>query len=322
MKSFFILLSFLFAQAVHANADLPSWHDTKNKKALISFVEKTTKPGSADYIRPEERIAVFDNDGTLWSEQPAYVQLSFAIDRVKALAPKNPDWANKQPFKAVLEGDQKTLAQAGEKGLMEIIGATHAGMSPEEFHQIVLDWLKTSKHPKTGRPYTEMVYQPMLEILSYLRKNGYKTFIVSGGGVEFMRPWTERVYGIPPEQVIGSSIKTKFVMKDNKASLQRLTDFNFVNDKEGKPVAINQHIGRRPVIAFGNSDGDLQMLQWTSASNKPSLGVIIHHTDAEREVAYDRKSHIGKLDQALNLSKKEGWVVVNMKTDWKTVFPK
>jgi len=250
------------------------------------------------------------------------VQLSFAIDRVKALAPKNPDWANKQPFKAVLEGDQKTLAQAGEKGLMEIIGATHAGMSPEEFHQIVLDWLKTSKHPKTGRPYTEMVYQPMLEVLSYLRKNGYKTFIVSGGGVEFMRPWTEKVYGIPPEQVIGSSIKTKFVMKDNKATLQRLTDFNFINDKEGKPVAINQHIGRRPVIAFGNSDGDLQMLQWTSASNKPSLGVIIHHTDADREVAYGRKSHIGKLDQALNLSKKEGWVVVNMKTDWKTVFPK
>ena len=322
MKYFFILLSFFFAQAPHANADLPSWHDTKNKKALISFIEKTTKPGSADYIRPEERIAVFDNDGTLWSEQPSYVQLSFAIDRVKALAPKNPDWANKQPFKAVLEGDQKTLAQAGEKGLMEIIAVTHAGMSPEEFHQIVLDWLKTYKHPKTGRPYTEMVYQPMLEILSYLRQNGYKTFIVSGGGVEFMRPWTERVYGIPPEQVIGSSIKTKFVIKDNKASLQRLPDFNFINDKEGKPVAINQHIGRRPVIAFGNSDGDLQMLQWTSASNKPSLGVIIHHTDAEREVAYDRQSHIGKLDQALNLAKEQGWVVVSMKADWKTVFPK
>ena len=322
MKSFFISLLLIFSGSALAQDPLPAWNDGPSKKAIIRFVQETTRPNSKQFIPPEERIAVFDNDGTLWSEQPAYVQLSFAIDRVKALAPKNPDWANKQPFKAVLEGDQKTLAQAGEKGLMEIIGATHAGMSPEEFHQIVLDWLKTSKHPKTGRPYTEMVYQPMLEILNYLRKNGYKTFIVSGGGVEFMRPWTERVYGIPPEQVIGSSIKTKFVMKDNKATLQRLTDFNFINDKEGKPVAINQHIGRRPVIAFGNSDGDLQMLQWASASNKSSLGVIIHHTDAEREVAYDRKSHIGKLDQALNLSKKEGWVVVNMKTDWKTVFPK
>jgi phosphoserine phosphatase len=322
MKRFFLVCSFFCTQVVFASGDLPSWQDTKTKAALITFVEKTTKQGSADYIPPEERIAVFDNDGTLWSEQPSYVQLTFAIDRVKVLAPQHPDWLNKQPFKAVLEGDRKALSEAGDKGLIEIIAATHAGMSPEEFHQIVLDWMKTARHPKTGRPYPEMVYQPMLEVLSYLRKHGYKTFIVSGGGVEFMRPWTEAVYGIPPEQVIGSSVKTQLVVKDDKVNLQRLAEVNFINDKEGKPLAINQHIGRRPVIAFGNSDGDLQMLQWTSASRKPSLGVIIHHTDAEREVAYDRQSHIGKLDQALNLSKKQGWLVVDMKTDWKTVFPK
>ncbi|MBZ1350295.1 haloacid dehalogenase-like hydrolase [Alcaligenaceae bacterium LF4-65] len=322
MKRFFLVCSFFCTQVVFASGDLPSWQDTKTKAALITFVEKTTKQGSADYIPPEERIAVFDNDGTLWSEQPSYVQLTFAIDRVKVLAPQHPDWLNKQPFKAVLEGDRKALSEAGDKGLIEIIAATHAGMSPEEFHQIVLDWMKTARHPKTGRPYPEMVYQPMLEVLSYLRKHGYKTFIVSGGGVEFMRPWTEAVYGIPPEQVIGSSVKTQLIVKDDKVNLQRLAEVNFINDKEGKPLAINQHIGRRPVIAFGNSDGDLQMLQWTSASRKPSLGVIIHHTDAEREVAYDRQSHIGKLDQALNLSKKQGWLVVDMKTDWKTVFPK
>lgn len=321
MKLLLLVCSFFCAQVVFANGDLPSWHDTKSKAALTTFVEKTTKQGSTDYIPPEERIAVFDNDGTLWSEQPSYVQLTFAIDRVKALAPQHPDWLNRQPFKAVLEGDRQALSKAGDKGLIEIIAATHAGMSPEEFHQIVLDWMKTARHPKTGRPYTEMVYQPMLEVLNYLRKYGYKTFIVSGGGVEFIRPWTEAVYGIPPEQVIGSSVKTKLVVKDDNVNLLRLAEVNFINDKEGKPIAINQHIGRRPVIAFGNSDGDLQMLQWTSASTKPSLGVIIHHTDAEREVAYDRQSHIGKLDQALNLSKKQGWVVVNMKTDWKTVFP-
>lgn len=321
MKLLLLVCSFFCAQVVFANGDLPSWHDTKSKAALTTFVEKTTKQGSTDYIPPEERIAVFDNDGTLRSEQPSYVQLTFAIDRVKALAPQHPDWLNRQPFKAVLEGDRQALSKAGDKGLIEIIAATHAGMSSEEFHQIVLDWMKTARHPKTGRPYTEMVYQPMLEVLNYLRKYGYKTFIVSGGGVEFIRPWTEAVYGIPPEQVIGSSVKTKLVVKDDNVNLLRLAEVNFINDKEGKPIAINQHIGRRPVIAFGNSDGDLQMLQWTSASTKPSLGVIIHHTDAEREVAYDRQSHIGKLDQALNLSKKQGWVVVNMKTDWKTVFP-
>jgi phosphoserine phosphatase len=321
MKLFFLVCSFFCVQVVFANGDLPSWQDTKIKTALITFVEKTTKQGSADYISPEERIAVFDNDGTLWSEQPSYVQLTFAIDRVKTLAPQHPDWVNKQPFKAVLAGDRKTLSEAGDKGLIEIIAATHGGMSPDEFHQIVLDWIKTARHPITGRRYTEMAYQPMLEVLAYLRKHGYKTFIVSGGGVEFMRPWTEAVYGIPPEQVIGSSVKTQLVVKDGTVKLLRLAEVNFINDKEGKPIAINQHIGRRPVIAFGNSDGDLQMLQWTSASRKPSLGVIIHHTDAEREVAYDRHSHIGKLDQALNLSKTQGWLVVDMKTDWRTVFP-
>lgn len=321
MKSLlvFILSVCLFGPS-SANS-LPSWNDGPTRQAITSFVEKTTKPGSPDYVVPEKRIAVFDNDGTLWSEQPVYVQMAFMVDRIRAMAKDNPEWKNQQPFKAVLDGDMKALMKAGEKGLVQLIGATHAGMSVDEFHYMVLQWLATARHPKTGRLYTEMVYQPMVELLAYLRGHGYKTYIVSGGGVEFMRPWVEKVYGIPPEQVIGSSIKTRYEIQDDVPRLVRLPEINFIDDKSGKPVGINQHIGRRPVMAFGNSDGDLQMLQWTTTAKGPSLGAIVHHTDDVREVAYDRKSHVGKLDQALDMAPQEGWLLIDMKKDWKTVFP-
>jgi phosphoglycolate phosphatase-like HAD superfamily hydrolase len=300
---------------------LPSWNDTAPKKAILSFVERVTKDGSPDFVSPDQRIATFDNDGTLWIEQPMYVQLAFILDRVKELAPKHPEWKNTQPFKGVLEGDMKAVAASGEKGLVQMMAATHAGMSVEEFQKIVSEWLATAQHPKFKRPYTECVYQPMLELLTYLRANGFKTFIVSGGGVEFMRPWAERVYGIPPEQVIGSSIKTKLQVTNGKPELIRLPEINFIDDKEGKPVGINQYIGRRPIAAFGNSDGDQQMLEWTAAGAGPTLMLLVHHTDAEREYAYDRSSSMGKLDKALDEAKAKGWVVVDMKEDWKVVFP-
>jgi hypothetical protein len=299
---------------------LPSWNDTSPKKAIISFVEHVTKDGSPGYVSPEKRIATFDNDGTLWVEQPMYVQLAFVLDRVKQLAPNHPEWKNTQPFKGVLDGDMKAVAASGEKGLMQLMAVTHAGMSVEEFHKIVSDWLATAEHPRFKRPYTECVYQPMVELLAYLRANGFKTFIVSGGGVEFMRPWAEKVYGIPPEQVIGSSIKTKLQGVDGRPELIRLPEINFNDDKEGKPVAINQYIGRRPIAAFGNSDGDKQMLEWTAAGKGPSLMLLVHHTDADREYSYDRNSSFGKLDKALDEAKAQGWIVVDMKKDWKTVF--
>jgi len=300
---------------------LPSWNDGKAKQSIIEFVAKVTQEGSSDFVPPEERIATFDNDGTLWAEQPMYVQLLFALDRVKALAPQHPEWNDKEPFASLLKGDVKAALAGGEHAILEIVMATHAGMTTAEFEKIVKDWLATAKHPTTKRPYTEMVYQPMLELLAYLRANGFKTFIVSGGGIEFMRPWTEKVYGIPPEQVIGSSIKTKFEMHDGRPVLVRLPELNFFDDKEGKPVAINQHIGRRPIAAFGNSDGDLQMLQWTTAGQGPRFALYVHHTDGEREWAYDRKSSIGRLDKGLDEAQKKGWTVVDMKQDWKVVFP-
>ncbi len=300
---------------------LPSWNEGATKQSIIAFVDKTTREGSPDHIDPSRRIAVFDNDGTLWSEQPAYVQLAFIVDRIRELARDHPEWKEQQPYKAVLEGDLKALIKTGEKGLAQLIAATHAGMSVDEFHDIVTKWLADARHPRTGRPYTEMVYQPMIELLSYLRAHGYKTYIVSGGGVEFMRPWVEKVYGIPPEQVIGSSIKTRYEFQDGVPRLMRLPEINFVDDKSGKPVGINQHIGRRPVMAFGNSDGDLQMLQWTTSTKGPSLGALVHHTDEVREVAYDRKSSVGRLDQALDMAPQEGWLVIDMKKDWGKVFP-
>jgi hypothetical protein len=315
-----LLALFLFANTVHAADPLPSWHDGKAKQSIITFVTQVTTPGGTDFVPAPERVAVFDNDGTLWSEQPMYFQLAFALDRVKALAPEHPEWKTRQPFKAVLEGDFKTVLAGGERALLELVMATHAGNTTEEFAQVVKDWLATAKHPRTGRHYTDMVYQPMLELLEYLRGNGFKTYIVSGGGIEFMRPWTEAVYGIPPEQVIGSSIQTRFELRHGEPVLVRLPEINFIDDKAGKPVGINQHIGRRPIAAFGNSDGDLQMLQWTCLGNRKGFCLYVHHTDAEREWAYDRTSHIGKLDKALDEAQTKGWTVVDMKNDWKRIF--
>jgi phosphoglycolate phosphatase-like HAD superfamily hydrolase len=319
VKSFLIFL--LLGTTAIAADPLASWNDTGPKKAIIEFVEQVTRETSPNFVPVLERIAVFDNDGTLWAEQPMYFQGLFALDRVKALAPQHPEWKTKEPFASLLRGDLKTAFAGGERAMMEVVMATHAGMSTVEFEKIVQDWLATAKHPKTHKPYTEMVYQPMLELLAYLRANGFKTFIVSGGGVEFMRPWTEKVYGIPPEQVVGSSIKTKFELREGKPVLMRLAQLNFIDDKVGKPIGINDHIGRRPIAAFGNSDGDLQMLQWTTAGTGVRFALIVHHTDAEREWAYDRKSSVGRLDKALDEAKAKGWTIVDMKNDWKTVFP-
>jgi phosphoserine phosphatase len=300
---------------------LASWNDGPAKKAIVSFVNRVTAEGSPEFVPPAERVATFDNDGTLWAEQPAYFQLLFALDRLKMLAPHHPEWKQLEPFASVLNGDFKRAFAGGEPAMLEIVMATHAGMTTEEFERIVKDWIGKAKHPVTKRPYTEMVYQPMLELLAYLRANEFKTFIVSGGGIEFMRPWTETVYGIPPEQVVGSSIKTRFEMRDGKPVLARLPELNFVDDKAGKPIAINEHIGRRPIAAFGNSDGDLEMLQWTAAGTGPRFCLVVHHTDAEREWAYDRESPIGRLDKALDEATSKGWTVVDMKNDWRTIYP-
>jgi hypothetical protein len=316
------LAGLLRANSALAQADpLPSWNDGATKSSITSFVARVTTQGGPDFVPPDQRIATFDNDGTLWIEQPMYVQFAFILDRVKAMAPQNPGWKTKQPFKAVLDGDMKALAASGEKGLVELMAVTHAGMTVDEFARIVTEWLATARHPRFKRAYTELVYQPMLEVLAYLRANGFKTYIVSGGGIEFMRPWTEKIYGIPPEQVVGSSIKTKFEMRDGRPTLFRLPQINFIDDKTGKPVGINEHIGRRPIAAFGNSDGDLQMLQWTTMSGSGArFGLIVHHTDAEREYAYDRKSHVGKLDLALDAAAVAKWTLADMKKDWKRVF--
>jgi phosphoglycolate phosphatase-like HAD superfamily hydrolase len=300
---------------------LPSWNDGAAKQAVVAFVDRVTKDGGPDSVPAAERIAVFDNDGTLWSEQPGYFQLAYVIDRVKALAPKHPEWKDKQPFKGVLAGDLKAALAGGERAILELVMATHAGMTTEEFEGSVNGWLSTAKHPRFGRPYTEVVYQPMLELLAYLRASGFKTYIVSGGGIEFMRPWVERVYGIPPEQVVGSSIKVKYEMRGDRPVLRRLPEVDFIDDKAGKPVGIHKFIGRRPIAAFGNSDGDLQMLQWTTGGAGPRFGLIVRHTDAEREWAYDRQSPIGRLDKALDEAPRRGWVVVDMKQDWKVVYP-
>ncbi len=301
---------------------LPSWNDGQAKQSIIDFVATVTRKGSPDFVPPAKRIAAFDNDGTLWAEQPMYFQLLFALDRVKTLAPNHPEWKKQEPFASLLKGDVKKALAGGERGILEILMATHAGNTTEEFEKIVSNWIATAKHPKTGKSYTDMVYQPMLEVLAYLRANGFKTYIVSGGGIEFIRPWSEQVYGIPPEQVIGSSIKTKFELRDGNPVLVRLPEINFIDDGAGKPVGINQHIGHRPIAAFGNSDGDLQMLKWTTAGKGPRFALYVHHTDAEREWAYDRNSNIGRLDKGLDEAATKGWTVVDMRSDWKNIYPK
>jgi hypothetical protein len=300
---------------------LPSWNDVASKNAIVAFVDRVTRQGSPDFVPEGDRIAAFDNDGTLWAEQPLYSQLFFALDRVKALAPEHPEWREEEPFASLLKGNVRDVLAGGEKALMPIVLATHTGMTSGEFDQIVRDWIASAKHPVTGRLYTEMVYQPMLELTAYMRANGFMNFIVSGGGIDFMRPWTERVYGIPPENVVGSSGKTKFELRNDGPVLIRLPELNFINDGPGKPVGIHEHIGRRPIASFGNSDGDLQMLQWTMAGRGPRFALLVHHTDAEREWAYDRNSPIGRLDKALDEANAKGWTVVDMKTDWIKVFP-
>ena len=304
-----------------AQDPLPSWNDGAAKKSIMEFIAKVTKEGGPDFVTPAQRIATFDNDGTLWAEQPMYFQFLFALDRVKALAPEHPEWKDKEPFASLLKGDMKGVTAGGEHALLELVAVAHSGITTEDFERVVKDWFVKARHPKTGRPYTDMVYQPMLELLAYMRANGFKTFIVSGGGVEFIRAFAERVYGIPPEQVVGSTGKQKFEIRDGKPVLIKLAAVDFVDDKEGKPIGIQKFIGRRPIAAFGNSDGDLQMLQWTSAGTGPRFALYIHHTDAEREWAYDRQSSIGRLDKGLDEAKARGWTIVSMKDDWKRVFP-
>lgn len=315
------VITALLSNIVQAADALPSWSDGAAKQAIVDFVMNVTKEGGPDFVPTAKRIATFDNDGTLWAEQPLYFQFMFALDRVKTLAPQHPEWKEKEPFASLLKGDVKGALAGGEPAIFAIMLATHVGMTTDEFAGVVADWIATARHPKTNRPYTEMVYQPMLELLAYLRANGFKTFIVSGGGVEFMRVFAEKVYGIPPEQVVGSTGKLRFDLRDGNPVLTKLPELNFFDDKSGKPIAIQTSIGRRPIAAFGNSDGDLQMLQWTCAASGPRFCLYVHHTDAEREWAYDRQSSIGRLDKGLDEARAKGWTVVDMKEDWKVIFP-
>jgi phosphoserine phosphatase len=323
-----IVLAVMMAAVTAAAATdpLPSWNDGGTKSAIIEFVQAATDKSNPDFVPPAERIATFDNDGTLWPSHPMYTQLAFALDRIKALAPHHPEWKTQQPFKAVLDNDLKALAAAGEKGMVELVMASHAGMSTAEFEAIVTAWLDKARHPRFKRRYTELAYQPMLELLAFLRANGFRTYIVSGGGVEFMRPMTEKVYGIPPEQVVGSTIETKYEVKEGKPVLMRLPKVHFIDDKAGKPVGINEFIGRRPIAAFGNSAGDREMLEWTGAGSGARLMMLVFHDDAEREYAYGPANGLpdtkfGTFPQSLmDEAKKKGWVVISMKNDWKTIF--
>jgi phosphoserine phosphatase len=303
-----------------ASEPLPSWNDGTVKQSILDFIRHVTTEGSPDFVPVLERIAVFDKAGTLWAEQPFYFQGLFVFDRLRALAPQHPEWQDKQPFKAAIDSDMKTLAAAGLPGLVELVMSTHAGMTTEEFEGIVKDWIATSRHPQFNKPYTDLIYQPMLELLAFLRANDFKTYIISGGGIEFVRTFSEKVYGIPPEQVVGSSIVTKFEVRDGKPVLVREPKLDFIDDNEGKPVGINKFIGRRPIAAFGNSDGDFQMLEWVTAGTGPRFGLLVHHDDAAREFAYDRASIVGKLDRGLDEAPNRGWTIVSMKKDWKRIF--
>jgi len=324
-RNFMLAVALTAAIAVSsaaAAADaLPSWKDGKAKQAIAQFVKQVTTKGGPKFVRPAERIAVFDNDGTLWAEQPMYFQAAFVLDRVKALAPEHPEWKDQEPFKSVLAGDMGGVNAAGMQGLLELVGATHGGMTSEEFDQTARDWLAAARHPRFKRPYTDLVYQPMLELLAFLRANGFKTYIVSGGGVEFIRVFSEKVYGVPPEQVLGSSIQIKYEVRDGKPVIARLPEIDFIDDKAGKPVGIQKFIGRRPLMAFGNSDGDFEMLEWTTSGPGPRFGMLVHHDDAVREWAYDRESHVGRLKRGLDEGPQRGGVIASMKSDWKRVFP-
>jgi len=318
MQKILLTLSLLFSFSLQAADALPSWNEGTSKQSIINYVTAVTKEGTADFIPVKDRIAVFDNDGTLWSEQPVYFQLFFAMDRVKALASEHPEWKTTQPFKAVLENDMKALIASGKEGLLKLVMTTHAGMSDEEFDAIVIDWIKTAKHPTKKVHYSELVFQPMLELLDYLRANGFQTFIVSGGGIDFMRPWASEVYGIPGNQIVGSQIEVKY--EDKK--IVRVPKLRFYDDNEDKPVGIHYHIGKRPVAAFGNSDGDFEMMEYTEGNKKyKTLQLYVHHTDDKREWAYDRKSHIGKLDKGLDYGKEHNWTIVDMKNEWKVIYP-
>jgi phosphoglycolate phosphatase-like HAD superfamily hydrolase len=323
--TFLIVIVLALAVGVSSTARaadaLPSWNEGKTKQAIVQFVKQVTTKGGPNFVPPAERIAVFDNDGTLWAEQPIYFQLAFVLDRVKALAPQHPEWMEKEPFKSALAGDLKGVAAGGEKGLLELVAATHADTTSAEFEKAVTEWLATAKHPRFNRPYTDLVYRPMLELLAYLRANGFKTYIVSGGGVEFMRAFSEKVYGVPPEQVVGSSIKTRYEVRDGRPVIARLAEIDFIDDKAGKPIGIHKFIGRRPLMAFGNSDGDFEMLEWTTAGPGLRFGLIVHHDDAVREWAYDRESHVGRLNRGLDEAPQRGWVIASMKSDWRRVFP-
>jgi phosphoglycolate phosphatase-like HAD superfamily hydrolase len=302
-------------------APLPSWNDGETRRAILEFVERVTREGSVDFVPQDKRIAAFDNDGTLWTEKPIYVQAAFVDERVKELAPRHPEWKDTQPFKGVLEGDAKAVAATGDAGVMKLLSAASAGVSTELFERDVATWLSTAKHPRFDRPYTELVYQPMVELLDYLRAKGFKTFIVSGGGNDFIRVWAERAYGIPPEQVIGSRLRLRYEVHDGTPELMRLPELDLVDDGKGKPVGIQELIGRRPIAAFGNSDGDFEMLEWTTSGPGLRFGLVVHHTDAEREWAYDRDSLVGKLSRALDEAPEHGWTVVDMKRDWKVIYP-
>jgi phosphoglycolate phosphatase-like HAD superfamily hydrolase len=323
MKSFIGMLLCLSLVAASALADdpLPSWNEGGTKQAILAFVESVTRDGSDSFVPEPERIAVFDNDGTLWSEQPLYFQALYLFHRIEMLAPDHPEWETREPFASVLKGDVEGALTGGEKALLEMAVATHTGLSSEEFAATVKDWLATARHPETGRPYTEMVYQPMLELLAYLRGAGFKTFIVSGGGIDFMRPWTESVYGIPPEQVVGTSLKAGYEVRGGEPTIVKLAELDFIDDKAGKPVGIHRHIGRRPIFAAGNSDGDFEMIEWTTSGEGRRIGLLVHHDDGEREWAYDRESHVGRLDRGLTEAPRRGWSVVSMRNDWKVIYP-
>jgi phosphoserine phosphatase len=307
--------------AVEAEEALPSWKDGAARQAIIAFVDRVTGEGSASYVPPAQRIAVFDNDGTLWAEQPIYFQLIYAVDQINRLAPEHPEWKTEDPFRSALAGDMKTVLAGGTHAVLELVMASHAGMTSEDFAAAVLDWTTSARHPDTGRLYTDMTYQPMLELLDYLQKNEFKTFIVSGGGTDFMRVFAEEIYGVPPENVIGSSIEAKYEVRDSGPVIVKVPEISFIDDKEGKPVGIYQHIGRRPIFAAGNSDGDFEMLEWTAAGDGERFMLLVHHTDAEREWAYDRESHVGRLDKALDEARPRGWTIVDMKKDWEVIYP-